>query len=64
MRHFILSLFLAFSFAGIASAQDATHVPVEKEVRPFDFVQADKDLNKMESCYPPAKFQPKKPAHT
>ena len=48
MRHFILSLFLAFSFAGIASAQDATPVPVEKEVRPFDFVQADKDLNKME----------------
>jgi len=59
MRHFILSLFLAFSFAGIASAQDATHVPVEKEVRPFDFVQADKDLNKMEKLLSSGKVSAK-----
>lgn len=59
MRHFILSLFLAFSFAGIASAQDATPVPVEKEVRPFDFVQADKDLNKMEKLLSSGKVSAK-----
>ena len=48
MRRFILGLFLAISLAGNATAQNNAPISAEKDASPFDFVQADKNLNKME----------------